>query len=101
MPGAIAYVLLNRLRVVEHEVLRQVTYDQLASPRDIAAVRRLQPGQDAEKRRLPAAIAPHQPDALALVDGERRAVDHNALIIAHGEFSGGEEGGHVGNPNPE
>ena len=95
MPGAVVNVLLDRLRCVEHEVLRQVAYDQLASPRDIAAVRRLQPGQDAQKRRLPAAIASHQPDALALVDGERRAVEHHALIVAHGEFGGGEEGGHV------
>src|SRR6266487_5000062 len=93
MPGAVVNVFLNRLRCVEHEVLRQVAYDQLASPRDIAAVRRLQPGQDAQKRRLPAAIAAYQPDALALVNGKRRAVAYHALIVADGEFSDGQEGG--------
>ena len=56
---AIADVLLNRLCRIEHEILRQVTDDKFAPPRDVAAVGRLQPGKDAKKRRLAAAVAPN------------------------------------------
>ena len=66
---AVADVFVNVLRRIEHEILRQIADDQFAPPGDVAAVRRLQPGEDAEERRLAAAVAPDQPDAVALVNG--------------------------------
>ncbi len=96
---AVADVFEHILRRIEHEILRQVADDQFAPPGDIAAVGRLQPGEDAKERRLAAAVAPDQPDAVALVDGERRGVEHRAVAVAHGDFSGGEDGGHGGTLN--
>ena len=69
---AVADVFEHVLRRIEHEILRQVADDEFAPPGDVAAVGRLQPGEDAEERRLAAAIAPDQPDAVALVNGQRR-----------------------------
>src|SRR5208337_5200681 len=43
------------------------------------------------------AVAPDQPDAIALVNSERRGVEYHAVTVAHGDFSGGEDGGHVFN----
>jgi len=63
--------------------------------RIMRTVGRLQAGEDAKERRLATAIAPHQPDAVAFVDGECRALQHRAPIVAHCEFSSDEDGGHV------
>ena len=54
----------------------------------------MQSGEDAEERRLATAIAAHQPDAVALVNGERGGVEDDARVVAHGDFGGGEDGGH-------
>jgi hypothetical protein len=54
----------------------------------------LQPGQDAEKRRLAAAIASHQPDAIALLDAERGVFEDGALAVANYDVGGGEDGWH-------
>ena len=92
---AIADVLCHRPGGIEHEVLRQIAHDQVASPRDFAAVRRLQPGEDAEEGRLAAAVASDQPNAVAFVNTERCGVKHRAFAIAHADFSGSDDRGHV------
>ena len=94
--GAIADVFVHRLGGVQHEVLRQVAHDEFAPPRDVAGVRRLQLGQDAQERRLAAAVAPDQADAVAFDQAKRGGVEHGAVAVADGDFSGGEDGRHEG-----
>ena len=65
---AVADVFVHILRRIEHEILRQIADDEFASPGDVAAVRRLQPGEDAQERRFAAAVAPDQPDAVAFLN---------------------------------
>jgi len=91
---AVADVFFHRLRRIEHEILWQVADDEIAPPRDLTRIGRLQPGEDAEERRLAAAVAPDQADAVAFVNGQRGCVQHHALAVADGDFGGGDDGGH-------
>src|ERR1017187_2453016 len=91
---ALANVLRHRLGRIEHEILRQITDDQIAPSRDVTEVRRLYPGEKFQKRRLAATIAPDQTDPVALVYGQRRGVEHRTLAVTDGYFSGSDDGGH-------
>ena len=77
---AVADVFMNVFRRIEHEILRQIAGDQFALPGNLAAVRRLQAGEDFQERRLAAAVAPDQSDAVALLNAERRIVKHRASL---------------------
>ena len=92
---AVADVFLHILRRIEHEILRQIAGHQIALPRNFAAVGRLQAGEDFQKRRLAAAVAPDQADAVAFLNAERGGVENRALVVAHGDFGGGNDGGHA------
>ena len=70
---AVADVFVNVLRRIEHEILRQIADDQIALPGNFAAVRRLQAGENFQERRLAAAVAPDQSDAVAFLNAERGA----------------------------
>ena len=85
-------VSLYCLRVVEIEDLRQVAGDEVAPPREFPAIRLQRTRGDAEERGFPTAIATHEPDALALANGERGAVEHGRRAVAHHEFAGADDG---------
>src|ERR1017187_4809346 len=95
MLRSVMNVFLNVLRCIEHEILRQITRDQTALPRNFAAVRRLQAGENFQEGRLAAAVAPDEANAVALLDAERDVVENGALVVAHGDFGGGNDGGHA------
>jgi hypothetical protein len=44
------------------DLLSQQRDARAAAPIEVAAVARLEPGEHAQQRRLPLAVAPHQPD---------------------------------------
>ena len=58
-------------------------------------VRRLQPGEQFQERRLATAIASDQSDALPLVNRERGGIENRALAVADGDIGGVEDGGHL------
>ena len=92
---AVADVFMDAFRRIEHEILRQIAGDQFALPGNFATVRRLQAGEDFQERRLAAAVAPDQSDAVAFLNAERDVIKDGALVVAHGDFGGGNDGGHV------
>src|ERR1051326_1081339 len=94
MSGALADVFLNGLVRIEHEVLGQIAHHEIASPRNITAVGRLQSREDTEKARFAATVAPNQANAVALVQRESGAIEDHAVVVAQCEFGGGENGGH-------
>src|ERR1017187_10412312 len=83
------------LRCVEHKILRQIAGHEIALAGNFAAVRVLQPGEDFQERRLAAAVASDEADAVAFLDAERNIVKHGVLVIAHGDVGGGNDGGHA------
>ena len=92
--GAVPDVFMNIFGLVEHEILGQVAHRQIALAGHFAAVCVLQAGENLQKRRLAAAVAADEADAVALLNAERDGVKNSALVVAHGDFGGGEEGGH-------
>ena len=92
---AVADVFVNILRRIEHEILRQIAHDEIALPCHLAAVRRLQAGENAQKRRLARAVASDETEAFAFLDAERGGVEDGAVVVAHGDFGGGNDGGHI------
>src|ERR1017187_10583149 len=95
MLRAVMDVFLNILRRVEHEILRQIARNQIALPGNFTAVRMLQAGEDFQERRLAAAVAPDEADAVAFLNAERNIVKHGALVVAQSDFGGGNDGGHA------
>jgi hypothetical protein len=80
---------------IEHEILRQITHDEIALPCHFAAVGRLQTGENAQKSRLARAVATDETEAFAFLDAERGGVEDGAVAVANGDFRGGNDGGHL------
>ena len=88
-------VFIDRLRRVQHEILRQIADHEIASPRDVANVGMLHGREKFQERCLAAAVASDQPDAVALLNRERGGIKHGAIAVADGDVCGGDDGGHV------
>ncbi len=82
MPRAQAHIAAHVQRRIQCEILRKITDHQVAPGRHFAAVRRLQTGKDFQKRRFAAAVSPHQTDAVALINAQRRGIKDRPLAIA-------------------
>ena len=94
---AVADVFINIFRRIEHEILRQIAHDQIALPRNFAAVGRLQSGKHPQERRLARAVAPDEAEMVAVLNAERDVVEHGACAVTHGDFGGRNDGGHIFN----
>jgi hypothetical protein len=83
---------LERSPRVAQRVLRQEGDRDAAAARDRARVRLLDPGEQAQQRRLAGAVRTDDPDPRPLRHGEVEPVEHGpaAERLAHGR--GGQEG---------
>src|SRR6185369_8665222 len=82
---AVTDILINAPGPIEHEILRQITGDEIASRAHLTAVGRLQSAEDAQKSCLSTAVAPHQADAVAFFNGQGGVVEDGALAVSNYE----------------
>ena len=94
--GSAANIPARVQRRVQREILRQIAHHQIAPGGDGATVGRQQAGEDSQEGRLAAAVASDQPDAVALLNPQRGAIQDGPLIVADDQISGGKDGGHEG-----
>jgi hypothetical protein len=64
---AVPDIFVDAFRRIQHEILWQIAGDQVALPGNFTAVRRLQAGENFQERRLAAAVAPDESDAVAFL----------------------------------
>jgi hypothetical protein len=72
----------RRRVVVELRLLLQVTEAQVTAHDARARVDRLEPGQDAQQRRLAAAVRAHQADSFLITEDEIDTPQQDALVEA-------------------
>ena len=75
----------------ERRILRHVAEAQPLARRARPRVRRLEPGQDLQQRRLARAVRPDEADVVALEDAEREALEQGRGAEGLGEVLAGEE----------
>jgi hypothetical protein len=93
---AFADVLDDVLFGVEREFLGQITNDESAPPCHGAGVGLQLFGEDAQKGRFARAVATDEPDAVALVNGESGAVEHDLVVVLNAKILSGEKTGGAG-----
>ena len=81
--------------LVARDELRQERDHRVAAQRHGAAVRRLQPREHPQQRRLARAVGPDQPDARAVVDLQRGALEHVAAAERLDDFVELDRDGHA------
>ena len=88
-------VLADGQVAAQFKFLRQIPDAQSAPPRDLAGIGWLFAAENLQETGLAAAVAPDQTDAVALLNAERDVVKDGVLVVAHGDFGGGNDGGHA------
>ena len=83
-------VLDDRECVIERKLLRQIPHHQPAPTRHGSGVGFQLIGKDAQEGRFSRAVAAHKPDAVAFVDGERGAIEHNLIVVTNAKVLCGE-----------
>ena len=79
-------------RAGEFRFLRNIEAAQALLHLQHAVVRALEAGEDLQQRRLAAAVAADQPDALAAIDRQRRAVEQRHMAIGEVGVGEGQQG---------
>src|SRR5437762_11821304 len=74
------------------DAVRRQPQQRAAAEADVAALRRVEPAQAIEERRLPGAVGADEPDDLAVGHVERDAVERDNAPEAHGEVADGQNG---------
>src|SRR5260370_1950641 len=74
------------------DAVRRQRQQRAAAEVDVAALRRVEPAQTIEERRLAGAVGTDEPDDLAVGHVERDAVERDDAPEAHGEVADGQNG---------